>query len=335
MKTRNRARIHVMAAAIALGLFAAPSLAGQSRTGSGSTWTPPKTPWGHPDIEGVYTNKDETNTPLERPDQFRGRSLQDFTEADLAALAKQRQALAAKVAGGIGGAETGAGPTHWYEHLQGSGGRPWLIVDPPDGKLPAMTPQGAKREAAWAALHNARNGEGRADSWLDRSLYDRCITRGLPGSMMPAIYGNAYEIVQTPDSVAIRYEMIHETRVIPLDGRSHVAQAVREYLGDARGRWEGNTLVVETTNFTNLTHWAYNSRYNSEKYKLTERFTPIAPDTLLWQVTIDDPDVWTRAFTFAMPLTRDQSLPVFEYACHEGNLGLEHILSGARAEERK
>jgi hypothetical protein len=300
-----------------------------------SAWTPPKTPWGHPDIEGIYTNKDEANTPLERPDQFQGRSATDFNSSDLAVLAKERQALAAKIAGGIGGTETGAGPTHWYEHLLGNGSRPWLIVDPPDGKLPAMTPRALEREAAAAALNNARDGEGRADSWLDRSLYDRCITRGLPGSMMPAIYGNAYEIVQTPEYVAIRYEMIHETRVIPIDGRPRIGQNIREYLGDARGRWEGNTLVVETTNFTNRTHWGYNNRYNSEKFKLTERFTPISPNTLLWQVTFDDPDVWTKPFTFAMPLTRDQSQPVFEYACHEGNLGLEHILSGARADERR
>ncbi len=298
-------------------------------------WAPPKTAWGHPDIEGLYTNRDETNTPLERPDEFRGRAAQDFTAADLAALAKQRQALAAKIAGGIGGAETGAGPTHWYEHLQGNGSRPWLIIDPPDGKLPPMTPQARSREASVAKLNDARNGEGRADSWLDRSMYDRCITRGLPGSMMPAIYGNAYEIVQTRDAVAIRYEMIHETRIIPLDGRPRIGTAIHEYVGDARGHWDGNTLVVETTNFTNRTHFGYNNRYNSEKFVLTERFTPTGPNTLQWQVTFNDPEVWTRPFTFTMPLTRDRSQPIFEYACHEGNLGLEHILSAARAEERK
>jgi hypothetical protein len=328
--------VHVsLAVALALvaGLLAPALLSAQNRPAS--NWTPPKTSWGHPDLEGVYTNKDEANIPLERPDQFKGRSSQDFSESDLAALAKERQSAAAQIAGGIGGAETGAGPTHWYEHLQGKGSRPWLIIDPPDGRLPAMTPQAQKREAAIAVLNDARNGEGRADSWLDRSMYDRCITRGLPGSMMPAIYGNAYEIVQTPEFVAIRYEMIHETRVIPLDGRPHVNSAIRSYIGDARGRWDGNTLVVETTNFTNRTHFGYNNRYNSEKYKLTERFTPTGPGKLQWQVTMDDPDVWTRPFTFAMELTRDNSQPVFEYACHEGNLGLEHILSAARAEERK
>ena len=197
-----------------------------------------------------------------------------------------------------------------------------------------MTPQALKREAAYAALNNARSGEGRADSWLDRSLYDRCITRGLPGSMMPAIYGNSYEILQSPDFVAIRYEMIHETRVIPLDGRAHISPRIHEYLGDARGHFEGSTLVVETTNFTDKTHMGYNNRYNSEKYKLVERFTPVSPTRVQWQVTIDDPDTWTRPWTFTMPLTRDDTQPVFEYGCHEANLGLEHILSAARAEER-
>jgi hypothetical protein len=308
--------------------------AGHAQSRAASSWTPPRTPWGHPDIQGVFTNKDEANTPLERPDQFQGRSPQEFSAADLASLNKQRQAVAAKIAGGIGGAETGAGPTHWYEHLQGNGSRPWLIVDPPDGKLPAMTPQAVTREAAFAALHNARNGEGRADSWVDRSLYDRCITRGLPGSMMPAIYGNAYQIHQTPDSVVIRYEMIHETRVIPLGDRPRLGPAIRQYVGDARGRWEGNTLVVETANFTDRTHFGYNNRYNSARFRLVERFTPVAADTIRWEVTFDDPETWTKPWTFVMPLTRDDSQQIFEYACHEGNRGLEHILRGARAEER-
>jgi hypothetical protein len=330
---KTSARLTMAAAVLAAALLVQILATAQSRPAA-PAYTPPKTPWGHPDISGIYTNKDEANTPLERPDQFKGRSAEEFSAADLDKLTKERQAIAAKIAGGIGGAETGAGPTHWYEHLKGNSSRAWLIIDPPDGKLPAMTPQAVKREAAYAALNDARNGEGRADSWLDRSLYDRCITRGLPGSMMPAIYGNSYQILQSPDSVAIRYEMIHETRVVPLDSRPHVSQRLREYLGDARAHWDGNTLVVETTNFTNKTHMGYNNRYNSEKYTLTERFTPVAANRLQWQVTIDDPDTWTRPWTFTMPLIRDDSQQVFEYGCHEGNLGLEHILSAARAEER-
>ena len=322
--------MNILRGLVALTILLAPTqMLAQAR------YTPAKTPWGHPDISGDYTNKDEANTPLERPDEFKGRDPRSFTQAELDELVKKRQTQAAAIAGGIGGAETGAGPTHWYEHLRGTGNRPWLVTDPADGKLPPMTPQALKHEAAVAALNDARNGEGRADSWLDRSTYDRCITRGLPGSMMPAIYGNAYQILQTPDSVVIRYEMIHETRVIPLDGRPHVSKAIRGYLGDARGHWEGNTLVVETTNFTSRTHFGYNNRYNSESFTLTERFTPTAPGRLQWEVTFNDPEVWTRPFTFAMPLTRDDTQQIFEYACHEGNLGLEHILTAARAEEKR
>jgi hypothetical protein len=317
------------------GLMALTILLSPTQMLAQARYTPAKTPWGHPDISGDYTNKDEANTPLERPDEFKGRDPRSFTQAELDGLVQKRQTQAAAIAGGIGGAETGAGPTHWYEHLRGTGNRPWLVTDPADGKLPPMTPQALKHEAVVAALNDARNGEGRADSWLDRSTYDRCITRGLPGSMMPAIYGNAYQIMQTPDSVVIRYEMIHETRVIPLDGRPHVSKAIRGYLGDARGHWEGNTLVVETTNFTNRTHFGYNNRYNSESFTLTERFTPMAPGRLQWEVTFNDPEVWTRPFTFAMPLTRDDTQQIFEYACHEGNLGLEHILTAARAEEQR
>ena len=317
------------------GLVALTILLSPTQMLAQARYTPARTPWGHPDISGDYTNKDEANTPLERPDEYKGRDPRSFTQAELDELVKKRQTQAAAIAGGIGGAETGAGPTHWYEHLRGTGNRPWLLTDPADGKLPPMTPQALKHEAAVAALNDARNGEGRADSWLDRSTYDRCITRGLPGSMMPAIYGNAYQIMQTPDSVVIRYEMIHETRVIPLDGRPHVSKAIRGYLGDARGHWEGNTLVVETTNFTNRTHFGYNNRYNSESFTLSERFTPMAAGRLQWEVTFNDPEVWTRPFTLAMPLTRDDTQEIFEYACHEGNLGLEHILSAARAEEKR
>jgi hypothetical protein len=293
----------------------------------------PRTAWGAPDIHGDYTNKDEANTPLERPQQLAGKDPGAFSEAELAALAKDRAAFAQQIAGGIGGAETGAGPTHWYDHLSAKGSRPWFIVDPPDGQLPAMTPQAQRREAAIAMLNDARNGEGRADSTDDRSMYDRCITRGLPGSMMPAIYGNAYQIVQTPDTIAIRYEMIHETRIVPLDGRPHVGGRVHQLMGDARGRFDGDTLVVETTNFTNRTHFGYNNRYNSEKLRLVERFTPIGPGKLNWEVTVNDPEVWTRPWAFAMTLTKDDSQRIFEYACHEGNYGLRDILSGARAED--
>ncbi len=179
---------------------------------------------------------------------------------------------------------------------------------------------------------------GEADSAEVRSLYDRCITRGVPGSMMPAIYGNSYQIVQAPGQVAIRYEMIHETRVVPLDGRPHVGSNIRSYMGDARGHFEGNTLVVETTNFNglnaaDLAGYGSPDRDATRNLRIVERFKPVGPRLVEWSVTLNDPDTWTRPWTYAMNLTRDESQPMFEYACHEGNYGLVGILSAARAAE--
>ena len=180
-----------------------------------------------------------------------------------------------------------------------------------------------------AALNDARNGEGRADSWLDRSFYDRCITRGFPGSMMPAIYGNAYDITQAPGLVAIRYEMIHETRVIRLDDSPRTG--LRTHMGEARGHWEGNTLVVETTNFDPRTVY----QNGSPKLTMVERYRPVAANKIEWSVTLNDPDTWTKPWTFGMTLTEDPGQPLFEYACHEGNYAMRNILSAARAEEKQ
>jgi hypothetical protein len=289
-------------------------------------WTAPKTPWGDPDLQGSFSNLSEDGTPLERPDQFAGRKLEDIKGEELAAIKREVQKRTIENFSGPLHA-----PEHWWQDdlnlIKGS--QAWLIVDPPDGKIPALTPEARARAAARA---EARKGRGPADSWTDRSLYDRCITRGLPGSMMPAIYGNSYQIVQAPGYVLIRYEMVHESRVIPLDGRPHTSSAIRSYMGDARGHWEGNTLVVETTNFRE--DGIYRGA-NPETFKLTERFTRTAPDKVQWTVTLDDPKTWVRPWSFSMPLTLDESQPVLEYACHEGNYGLRNILSAARAEEAK
>jgi hypothetical protein len=212
--------------------------------------------------------------------------------------------------------------------LNARNSRAWLVVDPPDGKIPPQTPEAQKRAAARAEARRL-SGHGPADSYEDRSLYDQCISRGLPGSMMPAIYGSSYQIHQGPGFVAIRYEMIHETRVIPLDARPHVGKSIRTYMGDARGHWEGDTLVVETTNFKDQT--AYRGA-NGATLRLIERFKAVGPDTVEWSVTANDPSTWVRPWTFAMDLTKkDQSQQPFEYACHEGNYGLHNILSAARA----
>jgi hypothetical protein len=293
-------------------------------------YVPAKTPWGDPDLQGTYTNKDENGIPMERPNQFAGKSADDVDDSEFAEIVRERQQRALASAAGIGGADTGAGPVHWYEHYNAKNSRAWLIIDPADGRIPAMTAAGQKAADA-RALARKTSGRGPADSWEDRSLYDRCITRGVPGSMMPAIYGNAYDITQAPGIVAIRYEMIHETRVIPLDDSPRPARNITSYMGSARGHWEGSTLVVETKNFNE--RGAYRNA-NPETYTLIERFTPIAPNKVQWSVTIDDKATWVKPWTYEMNLTKDVSQPLFEYGCHEGNYGLRNILSAARAEEK-
>jgi hypothetical protein len=281
-------------------------------------WTPPRTPWGDPDLQGNFTNNSEAGTPFEQPAEFAGRKLGDVRGEELARVRRRLQDLAIERT-----SDALSGPNWFNENLNHERGlQGWLIVDPPDGKLPPETPQARQRAAA-------QRRRTAADSPSDFNLYDRCITRGLPGSMMPAIYGNSYEILQGPGFVAILYEMIHETRVIPLDGRPHADGAIRQYMGDARGRWEGNTLVVETVNFKDQAAFR---NANGGTLRITERFTAIGPNTIKWAVTIDDPATWTRPWTFAMPLTRDDQ-PFPTYECHEGNLGLANMLSAARAEE--
>ena len=294
---------------------------------SAGAWSPPRTPWGDPDVQGVFSNADEYGLPFERPAEFEGKRVEDFSATDMARMAEERRTEIVDRAPQVGSGALGV-PTHWFEFYGVKHSRPWMVVDPADGKVPALVEEGRKRAAARTA---ARRGRGPADSYTDRSLYDRCITRGLPGSMMPAQYGSAYEIVQGPGYVAIVYEMVHETRVIPFDGRPHVAGGIRQYMGDARGRWEGDTLVVETSNFTDQT--AY--RGSSDQLTMVERFTPTGPDTMEWKVTFTDSATWATPWSFALTLTRkaDSQRP-FEYACHEGNYGLANILSAARAEER-
>ncbi len=313
---------------VCVAALCAASLAAQSPAQKSRSYVPSKTSWGDPDLQGIYTNKDESGIPFERPGRFAGKTNADVNDDELKELIEERTKAAVERAPGIGGAETGAGPTHWYENYGAKNSRAWLVVDPPDGVVPSLTPEGAARNAERA---RQRAAHGPADSAEDRSLYDQCITRGIPGSMMPAIYGNSYEIIQAPGWVAIRYEMIHETRLIPLDARPHIRPGIETYMGDARGHFEGNTLVVETTNFKPAS--AY--RGASEHLKLIEHFRPIGPKTVEWSVTVDDPHTWTRPWTFAMNLTKDRSQPIFEYGCHEGNYGLRDILSAERAAEKR
>jgi hypothetical protein len=310
-----------MRTVVAIAFVVLPALSIVSAQGQ-RPYSPPRTPWGDPDLQGAYTNSDESLIPMERPDSLTGRSLDSVTDSELARLTEERNQ--ARIEADKQRWELRS-PLHWFENHNPKNSRAWLVVDPPDGRIPATTAEAKKRATA---RNQARQGRGEADSYEDRSLYDRCITRGLPGSMMPAIYGNSYEIVQGPGFVAISYEMVNETRVIPLDDRAHVGSGIRLYMGDGRGRFEGNTLVVETTNFTDRVPY----RGSSETLRLVERFTPVAPGVVEWAVTFDDPATWVRPWTFAMNLTRTDERP-FEYACHEGNYAMRNILGIARAEE--
>jgi hypothetical protein len=335
MARQSRAPLCALAAVLAVTAIRLAPLSGQTPAPKPSAkaeapakvpWKAPRTAWGDPDLQGNLTNLYEDGTPLERPKEFDGRALDDVKGEELARIkAATRQRTIANFEGPI------HAPDNWWQDALNltRGSQAWLIVDPPDGKVPPMTSEGEQRVAARAEARRS-NGHGPADSWEDRSLYDRCITRGLPGSMMPAIYGNSYQIVQGQGYVAIRYEMIHETRVIPLDNHSHVGRNIHLDMGDARGHWEGDTLVVETTNFRDRS--AYRNA-NADALRLVERFTRVAPNRVMWAVTVEDPSTWTRPWTFAMPLTMNDGEPLMPYECHEGNYGLKNILSAARADE--
>ena len=296
-----------------------------------SNWTAPRTPWGDPDLQGNYTNKYETSTPFERPKEFEGRRMEDITAAELAAAVARRQEETLARAKYFGGDPEGkignsAEFRDIYEITKGS--RPWFVIDPQDGKIPPILPEARARIAA--APRTGSFGTGPFNSHEDFSLWDRCITRGMPGSMLPGQYGNSYEIVQGPGFVAIRYEMVHDTRVIPLDNRLQVGSQIRSDMGVARGHWEGNTLVVETTNFKARS--AYRNA-NADRLKIVERFTRTAADRIEWKVTVDDPTTWSQPWTFAIPLTMNDQEAIFEYACHEGNQAIKNILNAARSAE--
>ena len=287
-------------------------------------YVPARTPWGDPDLQGVFTNSDESQTPMERPQELTGRRLEDITPEELKRLNDARNEARAEADRQRWELRS---PLHWFENMNFKNSRAWLVVDPADGRIPPLTAEARRRNAARA---EARKGRGEADSYEDRSYFDRCISRGVPGSMMPAIYGNSYDITQSPDAVSIRYEMIHEARIIPLNGGPHASASIRSYMGDARGHFEGDTLVVETTNFNDRLPY----RGSSDRLRLVERFTPVAPNVVEWSVTFDDPATWERPWTFAMNLAKvDEAQQPFEYACHEGNYAMFNLLSIARQEE--
>ena len=286
----------------------------------------PRTPWGDPDLQGLWTNA--TVTPFERPANLSGKAV--LTQEEAAEFERQtNQARDADNRGG--GTEADLGRAYnqfWYDRGTKIVGtrRTSLVTDPPDGRVPALTPAAQSRADARAEARR----RSPADGPEDRSLVERCIlwpTAGPP--MVPAAYNNNYQILQAPGYVAILIEMIHDVRIIPLDGRPHASQAIRQWMGDSRGRWDGNTLIVTTTNFTDKTIF----RGSSANLKIVERFTRVDPGTLDYQFTIDDPESYTRSWTAAVPMTKTDG-PIFEYACHEGNYGMTNVLKGARAEDK-
>jgi hypothetical protein len=305
-----------------------PGVSAQQAGRQGASYSVTRTTWGDPDLQGVWSYNDDVDTPFERPSELGGKT--DFGDEELAAVLAERARRNVERAPTIGG-ETGAGPTHWYEFWNAKSTRTSKVIDPPDGRVPALTTDARKREAARA---EAAKGRGPADSWEDRSLGDRCIVSrgGWPHVIVNAgSYGNIIRILQTPGYVVITHEMIHETRVIPVDGRPHISQTIRQYLGDPRGHWDGNTLVVEVTNFSSKTDF----RGSRETLRLVERFTRVGPDAINYTVTIDDPSTFTKPWTIGVPLRSDRGqTEIFEYACHEGNYAMRNTLSGSRADEK-
>jgi hypothetical protein len=303
-----------------------------AKAGAAATYTPPKTPWGDPDIQGNYTNKYEQGTPFERPAGLEGKTLADITSKELADLIEKRQQAAIERDRFLSGDPTGtiAGPLEFRDIFEvKKASRAWFVTDPPDGKIPPTTPEARQRIAARRPTGSSFTN-GVYDTYESLGLYDRCITRGYPNSMLPAIYGDSYQIVQGQGFVAIRIEMIHETRIIPLGNQPHVSKGIQLDMGDARGHFEGNTLVVETTNFRDRTIYRNG---NPKTFRLVERFTPTSKKTLEWSVTVDDPATWTRPWTFSLPLTVNDDEPLYEYACHEGNYAMKNILSWSRKAE--
>ena len=291
-----------------------------------------RTPWGDPDIQGTWTTDETIGVPVQRPVELGTKAF--LTDADLAERAeRQRQARAAAAgrAGGAGAAPVGP-PDHWGESATQPVRQTSFVVDPPDGRIPAVTPEGQRRAAP---RDTGSFGGGPFNQPKDFTNFDRCISRGVVGSLMPRPYGNGLDIVQAPGVVAIRYEMIHEPRIIPLGKQPHAGKGVRSYMGDARGWWEGETLVVETTNFTDEMSIGFNGNglRHSSAMTLTERFTRKDDGLIQYEVRIDDPITYTKPFTIALPIHRSDSYTVYEYACHEGNYGMTNILAGARAVE--
>ena len=313
-----------MIAALGFAIVLMPTPSAQTPSGQTHARAFPRTPDGHPDLQGIWDFR--SATPLERPARFTGR---EFMTAD---EVKAYEQLALEREDGRppddARTEQSVHPSWWLDYGKTvvKTMRTSLIVDPPDGKIPPMTAEGKERAAARRA---AARTHGPADSYENRSLQERCITRGLPEVTLPGPYNNNLQIVQTPGYVMLLTEMIHDARIVPMDRRPHNGPIMRAWMGDSRGRWEGDTLVVDTINFTDRT----NFRGSGANLHLIERFTRLDAGAIEYRFTLDDPTTWTKPWTVAYPIVKADGL-MYEFACHEGNYGLRDILSGARWEEK-
>lgn len=359
MRIRCLALFGALMATVVVGLSEVP-VAGQAPAPAANTFKAPRTPWGHPDLQGIWNNT--VSTPLERPSRFAGKAF--LTDEELAAYTTERQGSRddRDSRNQAKGAVTDVGRAYnalWFPVPEAPIRRTSLIVDPPDGKIPPLTPEAVKR-AAIAAMAIGATGStasplgraegvvdgteggvdgrgGRADNPEDRDLGDRCITDELP--RLPGGYNNHMQIVQTPDYVEIMIEMRRHVRMIPLDGRPHLPRSIRQWYGDSRGRWDGDTLVVETTNFTDKG----NFKGSGENLHLVERFTRVDANTISYEATMTDPTTWARPWTLQFPLRQLNSMVggidgvevprMFEYACQEGNYAMENLLRGQRVQQ--
>jgi hypothetical protein len=287
-------------------------------------WTVPRTGDGRPDLQGIWDFR--SATPLERPAQFAGKEF--LTAEEVVAYERRAAEREDGRPPDDPRTEQSVHPAWWLDYGKTviKSKRTSLIVDPPDGRIPPLTAEAQQRIAARRA---AARSHGPADSYEDRGLFERCLTRGVPEGLLPGPYNNNMQLFQMPGHVVIVTEMIHDARIVPMDGRPHHSTNVRKWLGDSRGHWDGDTLVVETTNFTDKTSF----RGSGANLHLIERFTRLDADTLEYRFTVEDATTWTRPWTVAYPMVRTEG-PIYEYACHEGNYGLVGILAGARAQEK-
>ena len=306
----------------AVGAGAPPLVITAYNGGPPITYTVPRTPWGDPDLQGVWSSDDTANIPTSRPANFGDRMYMTDDEF------KTRQAAVAK---GVQSAENAEGSFRG-DFARRAFKQTSTIVDPPDGRQPQPTAEARKRAAP---RDQGTFGNGPFESVADFTLYDRCITRGIWGSVMRVVYGNGNRIVQAPGLVAISYEMIHDTRVFNTDGRPHIGNGIRQYLGDSRARWDGDVLVIETRNLTDRTSIGPNGNglRHSDKMRIVEKLKRVAPDILQYQITIDDPVTYDRPFTASLPLTPLDGGVLLPYDCHEGNLAVRQSLGAERAED--